>query len=172
MAIVFYITNYVTKVEDLVQKWVVVAAELFRNLDKLTTEYQVDIVEIVNSYKKGNNIQNKIQQFLIRVINQIFTERPLLQVEVITYLLDYNTEFTNNNMQIFLNVSTLYQHIFQQQCHLWYIVGVEYLDKTAEETVLLKKTRQRISFLQVYLYCGRLLQGLLLYNYIFIVKLK
>ena len=39
MAIVFYITNYATKVEDLVWKWVAVAAELFHNLDKSTTEY-------------------------------------------------------------------------------------------------------------------------------------
>ena len=74
----FYITNYATKVKDLVQKWVVIAAELFRNLDKSTTEYQVKTVKIADSYKKGNNIQNKIQQFLIRIINQIFTERPLL----------------------------------------------------------------------------------------------
>ena len=39
MAIVFYIINYVTKVEDLVWKWVVVVAELFRNLNKSTIEH-------------------------------------------------------------------------------------------------------------------------------------
>ena len=39
MAIVFYITNYVTKVEDLVQKQVVVVAELFRDLNKLMIKY-------------------------------------------------------------------------------------------------------------------------------------
>ena len=53
MAIVFYIMNYATKVEDLVWKRVVAAAELFCNLNKLTMERQV---EIVNSYKKSNNI--------------------------------------------------------------------------------------------------------------------
>ena len=56
MAIVFYITNYITKVEDLVQKQITVAAELFYDLDKSTIEYQVEIVKTVNSYKKGNNI--------------------------------------------------------------------------------------------------------------------
>ena len=65
----FYITNYATKVKDLVQKWVVVAAELFRDLNKSTIEYQVKTVETADSCKKGNNIQNKTQQFLIRVIN-------------------------------------------------------------------------------------------------------
>ena len=56
MAIVFYVMNYATKVEDLVWKQVVAAVELFRDLDKLITEYQVETVETVNSYKKGNNI--------------------------------------------------------------------------------------------------------------------
>ena len=56
MAIVFYITNYATKVKDLVWKQVVVAAELFRDLNKLTTKYQVKIIETVNSCKKGNDI--------------------------------------------------------------------------------------------------------------------
>ena len=66
MAIIFYITNYATKVEDLVWKWVIAVVELFYNLNKSTIEYQV---KTVDSYTTGNNIQNKIRQFLIRVIN-------------------------------------------------------------------------------------------------------
>ena len=69
MAIVFYITNYITKVKDPVWKQGVVAVKLFCNLNKSTTEHQVEMVETVNSYKKGNDIQNKIWQFLMRVIN-------------------------------------------------------------------------------------------------------
>ena len=56
MAIVFYITNYATKVEDLVWKWVIIVAELFYNLNKLTIEHQVEIVKTADSHKKGNNI--------------------------------------------------------------------------------------------------------------------
>ena len=78
IAIVFYITNYATKVEDLVQKQVAIATELFCNLNKLMIEYQVKMVKTADSYKKGNDIQNKIQQFLMKVINQIFIKRPLL----------------------------------------------------------------------------------------------
>ena len=69
MAIVFYMTNYTTKVKDPVWKWVAAAAELFCDLDKSTTEHQVEIVETVDSHRKGNNIQNKTRQFLIRVTN-------------------------------------------------------------------------------------------------------
>ena len=39
MAIVFYMTNYTTKVKDPVWKWVAAAAELFCDLDKSTTEH-------------------------------------------------------------------------------------------------------------------------------------
>ena len=56
MAIVFYIINYITKVKDPVWKWVVVAAELFRDLDKSTMEHQVKIIETVDSHKNSNNI--------------------------------------------------------------------------------------------------------------------
>ena len=56
MAIVFYVINYTTKVEDLVWKQIVVAAELFYNLDKLITKHQVEIVKTADSYRKSNNI--------------------------------------------------------------------------------------------------------------------
>ena len=38
MAIVFYVINYITKVKDLVWKRVAAVVELFRDLDKSTTE--------------------------------------------------------------------------------------------------------------------------------------
>ena len=172
MAIVFYVTNYATKVEDPVWKRVAAAAELFRDLDKSTTERQVETVETADSRRKGDDIQNKTRQFLMRVANRIFTERPLSQVEVIAHLLGYDTEFTNNDAWTFLNVSALYWHVFRRWRHLRYAGGVEYLDETAEETVLLEETGQRISFLQAYPHRGRLLQGLSLYDYMSVVKLK
>ena len=172
MAIVFYVTNYATKVEDPVWKRVAAAAELFRDLDKSTTERQVEMVETADSCRKGDDIQNRTRQFLMRVANRIFTERPLSQVEVIAHLLGYDTEFTNNDAWTFLNVSALYWHVFRRWRHLRYAGGVEYLDETVEETVLLEETGQRISFLQAYPHRGRLLQGLSLYDYMSVVKLK
>ena len=93
----------------------------------------------------------------MRVANRIFIERPLSQVEVIAHLLGYDTEFTNNDAWTFLNVSALYWHVFRRWRHLRYAGGVECLDETAEETVLLEEARQRISFLQAYPHRGRLL---------------
>jgi hypothetical protein len=49
---------------------------------------------------------------------------------------------------------------------------MENVDEPVDEIVLLEETGQRISFVQVYPYRGRVLQGLSLYDYIYIVKLK
>ena len=52
----FYVTNYATKVEDLVWKRVAAAVELFHDLDKSTTERQVETVETADSCRKGDDI--------------------------------------------------------------------------------------------------------------------
>ena len=109
MAIVYYMTNYVTKVEDPMWKWVAAVAELFHILDKSETEC---LAQTTGSRTEDDCIQNRMRQFLMRVANRIFTERPLSQVEVVAHLLGYNMEFTNNDMWTFLNVSSLYWHVF------------------------------------------------------------
>ncbi|KAM5348942.1 hypothetical protein ACJ41O_008765 [Fusarium nematophilum] len=123
MAIVFYVTNYATKVEDPVWKRVAAAAELLPVLDET-------------------------RQFLMRVANRIFTDRPLSQVEVVAYLLGYPTEFASNHGWTFLNASSLYWHIFRWWRHLRRQSGMEMVDEQVEET------------------------GLSLYDYMSVVKLK
>lgn len=169
MAIVFYVTNYATKVEDPVSKRVAAAAELFRVLHDSITERQADMA---GGRREEDGIQNKTRQFLMRVANRIFTERPLSQVEVIAHLLGYDMEFTKNNTRTFVNVSTLYWAIFRRWRHLRCASGVESLDEEADETVLLEEAGQRIFFIQAYPHRGRVLQGLSLYDYMSVVKLK
>lgn len=45
-------------------------------------------------------------------------------------------------------------------------------EESANETVMLEETRQRVSFLQAYPHRGQILQGLSLYDYMSVVKLK
>jgi hypothetical protein len=163
MAIVFYVTNYATKVEDPVWKRVAAAAELFPVVDESVTESQA------NEADRG---QNKTRQFLMRVANRIFTERALSQVEVVAHLLGYPMEFASNHAWTFLNVSSLYWHVFRRWRHLRRESGMETIDEPVEEAVLLEEAGQRISFVQAYPHRGRLLQGLSLYDYMSIVKLK
>ena len=173
MAIIFYVTNYATKVEDPMWKRVAAAAELLHVLDKSEKEC---LPEIADSHREDNCIQNRTRQFLMRVANRIFTERPLSQVEVVAHLLGYNMEFANNDAWTFLNVSSLYWHIFRRWRHLRCADGMESLDEGADEgadeTLLLEEAGQRISFVQAYPHRGRLLQALSLYDYLSVVKLK
>ena len=108
----------------------------------------------------------------MKVANRVFTERPLSQVEVVAHLLGYKMEFTNNDAWTFLNISSLYWHIFRRWRHLRCAGGVECPEETGEETVLLEEAGQRISFPQAYPHRGRFLQGLSLYDYMSVVKLK
>lgn len=169
MAIVFYVTNYATKVEDPVWKRAAAASEVFRALDAGMTENQVDTVDGAHG---DDGRQNKTRQFLMRVANRIFTERPLSQVEVVAHLLGYRTEFTNNKAWTFLNVGSLYWHIFRRWNHLRYVSGMESMGEPVEEAVLLEEAGQRISLVEAYPHRGRLLQGLCLYDYMSIVGLK
>jgi hypothetical protein len=170
MAIVFYVTNYATKAEDPVWKRVAAATEAIKVLEGLVNS---DHSETVHRSEKDNVSQNKTRQFLLKVANRVFTQRPLSQVEVIAHLLGYHTEFAHNDAWTFLNASFLYWRIFRQWRHLEDSGGAETVGQSVEdEAVLLEKSGQRISFLQAYLYRGRLLQGLSLYDYMSVVKLK
>ncbi len=170
MAIVYYVTNYATKVEDPTWKRVAAAAELFHILDK--SKPMENPAQTTGIRREDDHIQNKTRQFLMKVANRIFTERPLSQVEVVAHLLGYKMEFTNNDAWTFLNISSLYWHIFRRWRHLRCAGGVECPEETGEETVLLEEAGQRISFPQAYPHRGRFLQGLSLYDYMSVVKLK
>lgn len=127
IALVYYLMNYATKVEDLVWKRVAAANEMLHTLDG---EYRQDHAAADPGSAAGGNEgrQNKIRQFLMKVANRVFTERPLSQVEVAAHLLKYQTEFSSNAAWTFVNVSVLYWHVFRRWQHLRYASGEEALD--------------------------------------------
>src|SRR2546421_9099564 len=163
VAIVYYVTNYATKVEDPVWKRAAAAAEKFGVLDAEGAEDQVDV---------ANGHRNRTRQFLMRVANRIFTERPLSQVEVIAHLLGYPMEFAHNQAWTYLNVSSLYWHIFRRWRHLRNAGGMEDGSEPVDETVLLEAGGKKVSLVEAYPYRGRVLQGLSLYDYMSLVQLK
>ncbi|PVH91577.1 hypothetical protein DM02DRAFT_663849 [Periconia macrospinosa] len=170
MSIIYYVTNYATKVEDPVWKRAAAAAELLAPLGTVTMENPTDPAR--GHVEDDDGRQSKTRQFLMKVANRVFTERPVSQVEVVAHLLGYRTEFTNNEAWTFLNVSILYWHIFRRWGHLRRAGGLEGMDESIDETVLLEETGRKISFLEAYPHRGRLLQGLSLYDYMSIVRLK
>lgn len=93
LALVCYVTNYATKVEDPVWKRVVAAKELVWLLGDGTTRNQsTDEPRLTETGDR----ENRTRQFLLRFANRVFTERALSQVEVVAYLQGYGTEFTGS----------------------------------------------------------------------------
>ncbi|KNB18529.1 hypothetical protein FOXG_15932 [Fusarium oxysporum f. sp. lycopersici 4287] len=111
LALVYYVTNYATKVEDPVWKRVVAAKELIRLLGDDGTG---DQSSNGRGRTEGDNRHSQARRFLLRMANRIFTERALSQVEVLAHFQGYETEFTNSTAWTFLNVCTLYWHIFRR----------------------------------------------------------
>ncbi|KAJ3455199.1 hypothetical protein MRS44_013799 [Fusarium solani] len=171
MALVYYVTNYATKVEDPTWKRVAAAAEL---LPVLSAGGQPAAGEDAGGDGGGDEdgTKNKTRQFLMRVANRIFTERPLSQVEVVAYLLGYPSEFTNSSAWAYLNVSLLYWHVFRRWRHLRQESGIAVADGFVDESIVVEEAGQRISFAEAYRHRGDVLRGLCLYDYVSLVSLK
>ncbi|KAF9774784.1 hypothetical protein IL306_007182 [Fusarium sp. DS 682] len=132
-------------VEDPVLKRIVAAKELIRLLGDGKARSQPNDTRSSTGNAEG---QNQTWRFLLRVANRIFRERALSQVEVVAYFQGYGTEFTNSNAWTFLNVCTMYWHVFRRWHHLRLAVGRVDGDEQAGETVMLGEAGQRISLLQ------------------------
>lgn len=197
MAIMYYVTNYATKVEDPIWKRVAAAAEvidIFRRsqIDNRAqmgypSENREQVGQMTESYAQveqpcenqaqiaqpstGESMENRTRQLLVKVANRVFTERALSQVEVVAHLLGYPTELTHTNIWVYLNVSAAYWHVFRRWPYLQSISGIED-DQLADETVLLEGRGPKISFLQAYPYRGEALCALSLYEYMSVTKLQ
>ncbi|XP_044720116.1 PIF1-like helicase domain-containing protein [Hirsutella rhossiliensis] len=132
MALIYYVTNYATKVEDPVWKRVAAAAELL-------------------AASTGDGTGNRTRQFLMRVANRVFTERPLSQVEVVAHLLGYPAEFTDSSAWAYLNCSLLYWEVFRRWRHLREASGAAATDDTLDESVLRRPGKHATVCLDGYL---------------------
>ncbi|KJZ69562.1 hypothetical protein HIM_11055 [Hirsutella minnesotensis 3608] len=178
MALVYYVTNYATKVEDPIWKRVAAAADLFpvaTAADPPTAEEAAEGAATgigANGGGGGDGVGNKTRQFLMRVANRVFTERPLSQVEVVADLLGYPVEYKNSSGWAYLNVSLLYWHIFRRWRHLRRESGTADAEAILDESVVVEEAGQRIGFAEAYAHRGDVLRGLCLYDYVSLVKLQ
>lgn len=169
LALVFYVTNYATKVEDPVWKRIVAAKDVAQ---LLRSRESVDQGGAVVGSSQQAARENRARQFLLRVANRVFTDRALSHVEVVAHLLGYGTEFTNNAAWTFLNLCSLYWRIFRRWRLLQETAEKELLDEQREESVAIDAAGQKISLLDSYFYRGRILKDIALCDYLSIVKLK
>ncbi len=110
----------------------------------------------------------------MRIANRVFTERAISQVEVVSHLLGYPSEFAHVEAWTFLNTSSLYWQIFRLWPHLRQSAsGVDDAnDGHGDDSILLEEAGQRVTLVQAYPHRGVVLHGLCLYDYMSIVKLK
>ncbi|KAM4056450.1 PIF1-like helicase [Hirsutella rhossiliensis] len=138
-------------VEDPVWKRVAAAADL---LPPRAGDGMADGAEVRGDSGAGDDgRQNKTRQFLMKVANRVFTERPL-------------------SAWAFLNVSLLYWQVFRQWPHLRRESGAAVADGSVDESILVEEAGQRICRVEAYRHRGDVLRGLCLYDYVSLVRLK
>ncbi|KAM4055528.1 PIF1 protein [Hirsutella rhossiliensis] len=179
MALIYYITNYATKVEDPIWKRVAAAAELLPTLEPTAesdnTSTDRDAGQGTESRDKvaADPVQeNKTRVFLLKAANRVFTERSLSQVEVIAHLLGYPAEFSSGAAWAYINVNQLYWAVFRRWQHLRQVSGAAATGDGPDETVVVEAAGPRLPLVEAYQHRGELLQGLCLYDYASLVRLK
>ncbi|XP_044717275.1 PIF1-like helicase domain-containing protein [Hirsutella rhossiliensis] len=172
MALVYYVTNYATKVEDPTWKRVAAAAEL---LPVVSAGSQPGAGDDVSSGVVGDGDGRKTRRgSFSRVANRVFTERALSQVEVVAHLLGHPSEFSGSSAWAYLNVSVLYWHVSRLWRHLRQQSGTAAVEdvSVADESVVVEQAGERISFAEAYHHRGHVLRGLCLYDYVSLVRLQ
>ncbi|KAH8743149.1 hypothetical protein F5883DRAFT_477354, partial [Diaporthe sp. PMI_573] len=170
LAMVFYITNYATKLDTPMWRRIAHAAEVFRQLrEDAASRHDVSATGDQGAQRPA--VLNQSRQFLMRVANRIFSERQLSAVEVCYHMLGYQTDFTNVPHWSFLNLTALYWAIFRRWRHLRRQAGEETEGEEPPETVQLREGGRTLLCLDAYAYRGHVLRGICLYDYMSMVSL-
>ncbi|XP_044714515.1 PIF1 protein [Hirsutella rhossiliensis] len=170
LAMVYYITNYATKLETPMWKRIALAAEVARQLREAGgTRLRTPGPTLPDDRQQV--VLNESRQFLMRTANRIFSERQLSAVEVCYHLLGYDTDFTNVPHWSFLNLTALYWTIFRLWAHLRHQAGELTDAEQPPETIPLRQGGRTLLCLDVYAYRGHVLQDLCLYDYMSMVHL-
>lgn len=171
LAMVYYITNYATKLDTPVWKRIALAAEVARQL----SESNQSTSNAPNDSPLHNQRQpaflNASRQFLMRAANRIFSERQLSAVEVCYHLLGYPTDFTNVPHWSYLNLTALYWTIFRLWPHLRFQAAELTAAEQPPETVPLRQGGRTLLYLDAYAYRGPILRDVCLYDFMSMVQL-
>ncbi|PVH90212.1 hypothetical protein DM02DRAFT_683692 [Periconia macrospinosa] len=170
LAMVFYITNYATKLDTPMWKRIVFAAEVFRQLSESAVPRRQ--LSDPAEHDARPAVLNESRQFLMRAANRIFSERQLSAVEVCYHLLGYHTDFTNVPHWSFLNLTALYWAIYRRWTHLRRQAGQQTDTEEPLDTIHLREGGRTLLYLDAYAYRGRVLRDLCLYDYMSMINLE
>jgi hypothetical protein len=165
LSLVYYMTNYATKLFTPMWKRIAFAAEVH---EQLRTSGQTE-----NDTNSTDRPQlNKTRQFLMRLANRVFTDREVSAVEVVNHLFDYETDYTNVRAWTYLHLNTLYWAVARQwpqlRDALFELTGSDQQD----ETVQVRNKGFQLSYVEAYKYRGAVLANICLFDYLSFVKLE
>ena len=100
-ALIYYLTNYATKVEDTMWKRISVLRQVFEE----------NKAPLAGSAAEGNAAGLPAESFLLKVANRLFTERSLSMVEVVSFLLGEPMEYCSAQSWVYLNAASLYRSV-------------------------------------------------------------
>ncbi|KAM4061599.1 PIF1-like helicase [Hirsutella rhossiliensis] len=170
LAMVYYITNYATKLDTPMWKRIALATEVARQLREAGgARCRAPGPTLPDDRQQA--VLNKSRQFLMRTANRIFSERQLSAVEVCYHLLGYDTDFTNVPHWSFLNLTALYWTIFRLWAHLRHQAGELTDAEQPPETIPLRQGGRTLLCLDAYAYRGHVLRDLCLYDYMSMIHL-
>jgi hypothetical protein len=169
LAMVFYATNYSTKLDTPLWKRAALMRAVF---DGLTTEKhaekEVDRIEVGDERLRGKN--DKTRQFLARTANQIFTSRELSSVEVCANLLGYPNSFSSQKSWQNVHMTTLYWAVFRRWKAVQEAAGPEIQLRETPETISLNQYGVRLTVYEAYAHRGPFLKDLCFYEYLCLVN--
>ncbi|KAM5344579.1 hypothetical protein ACJ41O_013114 [Fusarium nematophilum] len=169
LAMVFYITNYATKLDTPMWKRLVFAADVLRQLRESAALRGPSLAE-QDAQRQG--VVNEGRQFLMRAANRIFSERQLSAVEVCYFLLGYQTDFTNVPHWSYINLTALYWTIFRRWPHLHRQACMQTDAEEPSETVQFRQNGRTLLYLDAYAYRGPVLRDVCLYDYMSMITLE
>ncbi|KAJ6436571.1 hypothetical protein O9K51_10813 [Purpureocillium lavendulum] len=170
LAMVYYITNYATKLDTPMWKRLALAADVARQLRE-SGSARCRATESSQRNHRHEAVMNESRQFLMRTANRIFSERQLSAVEVCYHLLGYCTDFTNVPHWSFLNLTALYWAIFRHWPHLRHQASELTDGQEPSETIPVREGGRTLLNLDAYAYRGRVLRDLCLYDYMSMIHL-
>jgi hypothetical protein len=169
LAMVYYATNYSTKLDSPLWKRAALVRAVFEGLAERDDE-GVDADKPVQEKIAQRNSRGR--QLLARTANQIFTSRELSAVEVCSNLLGYENSYSSEARWARLHLNTLYWAVFRRWSGLQEAAGPEAKLRAAPETIGIGETGATLSALEAYAHRGPLLKEICFYEYLGMVHIR
>ncbi|KJZ70496.1 hypothetical protein HIM_10125 [Hirsutella minnesotensis 3608] len=149
LAMVFYITNYATKLDTPMWKRLVFAADVLRQLRESA------------ALRGANPAEQDAQR-----------EAVVNESQVCYFLLGYQTDFTNVPHWSYINLTALYWTIFRRWTHLRRQASTQTDAEEPSETVHFRESGRTLLYLDAYAYRGPVLRDVCFYDYMSMITLE